>query len=173
MKIALLVLAFAVVCVALVGALTRVTFHVELDIPAPPDAVWSVLTDTERYPEWNPTQIAVQGKHVEGEKITATFAPPEGDPLNIEMTVRTVDAPKRLRNGGGTPGVLTFDHSWILEPIDGGTRVIQHEVDGGIGMWFWDSSWIEPAYRRASEALRDRVLALQTGRDSTSASKQD
>ena len=161
MKIVLLLIALAAIGVALVGAFNRVTFHVEVDVPAPPEAVWAVLTDTERYPEWNPTQTAITGRHVEGEKITATFAPPQGDPLSIEMNVMTVDAPKRLRNGGGTPGVLTFDHSWILEPIDGGTRVIQHEVNGGIGMWFWDYSWIEPAYLRASEALRDRVLALE------------
>jgi hypothetical protein len=27
-------------------------------------------------------------------------------------------------------------------------------------LWFWDSSWVEPAYRRANEALAARVLTL-------------
>ena len=50
---------------------------------------------------------------------------------------------------------------WLLEPVDGGTRVIQHEEYRGIGVWFWDASWVEPAYTQANEALRDRVLQIQ------------
>lgn len=55
-------------------------------------------------------------------------------------------------------GLLTFDHQWLLEPIDDGTRVIQHEVDKELFMWFWNSDWIIPAYTRTSEALREAVL---------------
>ena len=161
MKILLVATLLLLLGVGVTGALTRVTFHVEVDVPAPPEAVWAVLTDTERYAEWNPTQVKVVGEHVEGARVTATFAPPDGAPLEIGMNVVEVDPPRLLRQSGGTPGVLTFDHRWILEPTDAGTRVIQHEEDGGIGMWFWDYGWIEPAYERASLALRDRVIALE------------
>lgn len=33
----------------------------EIDIAAPPSAVWSALTDYERYPDWNPFIIKVSG----------------------------------------------------------------------------------------------------------------
>ena len=45
--------------------------------------------------------------------------------------------------------------------LDGGTRVVQHEEYRGLGVWFWDASWVEPAYSKANEALRDRVAQLK------------
>lgn len=150
---------------------TSKTFHVEVEIAAPPEAIWAVLTDTARYSEWNPTQVEVRGTHRVGESVSARFAAPGGEVLEIEMTVRDLRTAQLLRQVGGVPGVITFDHSWILKPVNGGTRVIQHEVDRGIYLWFWDSSWIEPAYQRAGEALRDRVIALESaGSDQRDAS---
>ena len=55
---------------------------------------------------------------------------------------------------------MTFDPTWSLEPVDGGTRVTQHEEYRGIGVWFWDYSWVESAYARANEALKKRVLQV-------------
>ena len=48
----------------------------------------------------------------------------------------------------------------MISPTEHGSLVVQHEIDRGIYLLFWDSSWIEPAYRRASEALRARVVGL-------------
>ena len=33
----------------------------EIDIAAPPNEVWAVLTDYERYPEWNPFMVKLSG----------------------------------------------------------------------------------------------------------------
>jgi len=33
----------------------------EIDIAAPPSAVWKVLTDYDRYPDWNPFLIKLCG----------------------------------------------------------------------------------------------------------------
>ena len=49
--------------------------------------------------------------------------------------------------------MLAFDHTWRLEPVPGGTRVIQHEEYRGIGVWFWDPAWYEVAYRDGLAAL--------------------
>ena len=43
--------------------------------------------------------------------------------------------------------MLTFDHTWRLEAVDGGTRVTQFEEYKGIGVLFWDPAWVEEAYK--------------------------
>ena len=146
----------------LLGTITKKTFHVEIEIAAPPEAVWAVLTDTEHYQEWNPTQVEIRGVHALGSKLVAVFDAPEVTPFEVELTLSEMDAPYLLRQRGGVPGIITFDHRWMISPTEHGSLVVQHEVDRGIYLLFWDSSWIEPAYKRASEALRDRVLSLNS-----------
>ena len=71
---------------------------------------------------------------------------------------RSMIEKKKLNQFGGMRGILTFDHQWLLEPVEGGTKVIQHEEYRGIGVWFWDYSWVEPAYTKANDALKKRVM---------------
>ncbi len=136
---------------------TQKTFHVEIDIPASPDAVWAVLVDTAAYPQWNPVFVEVDGAYAEGETVLNRVREPDGAILEMTATVETLIPGAELRQSGGIPGILTFDHRWLLEPADGGTKVIQHEVDRGIGLWFWSSDWLEAAYAATNEALAERV----------------
>ena len=71
---------------------------------------------------------------------------------------------EQLNQYGGTPGILTFDHNYYLIPEDGGTRVIQKEEYNGIGVLFWDSGWVEGAYRNVNHALKDKVVSIQENR---------
>ena len=150
-------LLFAIVAAAAV--LTKKTFHVETVVAAPPEAVWAVLTDTRRYSDWNPVFVAVDGAYAEGQTVTNTVRFPDGSDVEMAATVKTVSDREELRQTGGIPGFLTFDHQWLLEPVEGGTRVVQHEVDRGLWLWFWNSDWIEPAYSDVLDALAKRVAA--------------
>ena len=116
--------------------------------------------DTSAYPEWNPVFVEVAGKYAEGAKMLNKVRDPKGNILEMTAKVKTVHEARELRQTGGIPGVITFDHQWLLEPVEGGTRVIQHEVDRGLYLWFWDSSWIEPAYAKTTKALEERVKDL-------------
>lgn len=150
-----------VLIVAVVGALaTRKTFLVEIWVPAPPEAVWEVLIDTRAYPQWNPVFVEVDGTYAKGETVLNRVREPSGVILEMTATVETFLPNAELRQSGGIPGILTFNHRWLLEPADGGTKVIQHEVDRGIGLWFWNSDWIEPAYAATNDALAKRVQSV-------------
>lgn len=151
--------AIAVALAAAVGALTTKTFHVETVIAAPAEQIWDVLTDTSAYPDWNPTFVDVQGEYAQGGKVLNKVQDPSGSVLEMTATVATLTPARELRQKGGVPLVITFDHRWILEPVEGGTKVIQHEVDRGLYLWFWNSDWIEPAYAKTSAALKARVEA--------------
>ena len=134
--------------------------HAELVIPASPERVWAVLTDAAGYGEWNPVFIDVQGEYREGAKLTYQMRDQSGKTTKVESEVVRFLPDRELNQRGGVWGLLTFDHKWLLEPVDGGTRVIQHEEYRGLGVWFWDPSWFESAYERALVALKERVAPL-------------
>jgi len=138
------------------------TVHTEIIIPVPPDVVWSVLTDTSGYKEWNPVLIPVEGEGEMrgGRKLKYRMIQPNGNESIVGAKVVNMVNQQLLNQYGGIPGVLTFDHKWLLDPVDGGTRVVQHEDYRGIGVWFWDYSWVEPAYAQANEALKNRALQI-------------
>ena len=156
------VAAIALVLVLLAAAMLvlRKTFHAEMMIPAPPEAVWAVLMDTQAYPQWNPVFVALEGDYAEGKKVVTTVRDPNGAVYAIGSRVKTLRPNEELRQTGGLFGIITFDHRWRLKPAPGGTRIVQHEVDRGIALLFMDLTWIEPAYAAANEALAERVRAL-------------
>ena len=92
-----LALGVSVVAVLILAAVTKKVFHVEIEIAAPPEAVWAVLTDTERYAEWNPTQVEVRGAHAVGSLLVAVFDAPEIKPFEVESTVSEMESPHLLR----------------------------------------------------------------------------
>ena len=57
--------------------------------------------------------------------------------------------------------IVTFDHTYLLKEVASGTLVIQHEEYRGLYVPFWDASWVEPAYQRVNEALKNQVLSSQ------------
>jgi hypothetical protein len=135
--------------------------HTEITIPAEPEIIWSVLTDVSEYKAWNPVLVPIEGDLREGEKLKYQVTQADGKQSPIMAKVKKMFKFKELNQGGGIPGLLTFDHKWLLEPVDEGTRVTQHEEYRGIWVWYWDSSWVKPAYRKVNEALRDRVIHLK------------
>ena len=137
--------------------LGRETFHAEITIEATPEEVWSVLTDAPGYAAWNPLLVPVSGEFGEGAEVEYRMTQPNGKQSTMTARVTKVVALEELSQHAGIPGVLTADHTWRLEPTQGGTRVIQHEVDSGAAMLFWDSSWVQPAYERVNLALKRRV----------------
>ncbi|MEM1299748.1 MAG: SRPBCC domain-containing protein [Pseudomonadota bacterium] len=140
-----------------VSACTTKEFRAEATVAAPPEAVWDVLVDTAAYSDWNPVFVGVDGTYSEGATVKNSVMFPDGNAVDMDAKVKTYAPARELRQTGGIPLVLTFDHRWTLEPIDGGTRVTQYEIDRGFYLWFWDSSWVEPAYQRTTDALKARV----------------
>ena len=149
------------VVLAIASMLSRKSVHTELIIPATPAEIWAILIDAPRYSEWNPVLVQVEGVMQEDAKLANHVQEPGGSLTVMTSTVNKMIAAKELNQSGGIPGVLTFNHTYRLEPVDDGTRVTQHEEYRGLGVWFWDESWVEPAYAGVNEALRKRVIALK------------
>ena len=120
--------------------------------------------DTASYGDWNPVFVKVKGSYVEGGEVINTFKDPSGKLYEVTNKVKAVVPEKQLRQQGGMPLVITFDHQWLLEPVPQGTRVTQYEVDRGFYVWFWDDSWIIPSYTEVLDALNVQVKSQKQNR---------
>ncbi len=114
---------------------TRTLFRMEvgiaIDIAAPPERVWALLTDAARIPAWNSTVDQVTGTIAEGERIEVKV--PVAPERVFKLRVSDVVAPRQMTwSDGFAPmfrGVRTYD----LAPADGGvTRFAMREVFSGL-----------------------------------------
>lgn len=155
------IIAIGLILVMLVAAalLARKAVRAELFIEADPDQVWAVLTDPDSYEDWNPILISVDGEFIEGQTLSVGMKNRDGSVTTVEPTIRKLLPGRELNQVGGVPGILTFNHTWKLEAVNGGTRVTQFEEYRGIGVLFWNPEWVERSYRQANLSLRDWIGA--------------
>ena len=154
----LLVLLLVLVILYLLG---RKSVHSEIVIQASPAEVWSVLTDVQKMKEWNPVLVPVEGELKEGATLKYKFFQKSSNAVVISARVKQMVEGKLLNQSGGIVGILTFDHKYILEPSNGGTKVIIHEDYRGIAVPFWNPNLVEKAYSRLNKALQDRIEFLK------------
>jgi uncharacterized protein YndB with AHSA1/START domain len=100
----------------------------EIQISAPPEAVWRVLTDFPRWPEWNPD---VKRMSFDGPLAPGTEFRWKAGPGTIVSRLDKVEPPRYISWHGRT---LTIDayHEWWLEPREGGTLVSTEEAFYGL-----------------------------------------
>jgi hypothetical protein len=87
----------------------------EIDIDAPPAAIWAVLTDTKNWPKFDPFCERIEGTATLGGTVKAftTLAPGRAFPVKVT----TFDAPKKMVWTGGMPlGLFTGVRTYIITP---------------------------------------------------------
>ena len=132
--------------------------HSELLIEASPEKIWKVLMDKADYEKWNQVLIPIEGDIKKGNNLRYKLIQPDGNAIEIEMKVVQLVPLKLLNQRGGFPGIFTFNHRYILEPIGNNTKVIIHEDFKGIVVLFWDVSWVQQAYAKLNKSLRQYIL---------------
>jgi hypothetical protein len=134
----------------------------EIDIEAPPAAVWAVLTDTRSYSEWNPFMARFSGELREGAKLEVRIEPPGGRAMTFKPTVLCVEPDRELRWRGRLllPGVFDGEHILHIEPLDQNrSRFTQAERFSGILVRLFRSTLdkTELGFEQMNSALRARV----------------
>lgn len=148
---------------AVLGALVSLgltghkSVQAERVMPHPPAAIWAVLVDASGYEDWNPILVRAEGRFEEGRTMHYLMRAADGEATPVESRVRRLVVERELNQFGGLRGVLTFNHTWSLEPAGNGTRVTQHEEYRGIGVWFWNPAWVEAAYLDGLFALENHL----------------
>ena len=141
----------------------------QIDIDAPPERVWTVLTDFERQ-AWNPFLREIRGEVREGARLYVRLGPPDGSVNTFKPVVTRVE-PDRAFSWLGTLGagwVFRGEHSFRLEPLGAGrTRFHHGEVFGGLLVPLLRKS-LDTDTRRGFEAM-NRALKAEAERGSASA----
>ena len=131
----------------------------QIDIDASGSRVWDILTDFERYPEWNPFVRTIRGEAREGARLDVELGPPGGKVMTFRPTV-TRAAPRAAFSWLGTLGaswIFRGEHSFRLEPLDGGrTRFYHSETFGGILVPLLRKS-LDTDTRRGFEAMNQAI----------------
>ena len=139
------------------------TIRSVIEIRAPQDAVWNVLTDFASYPEWNPHIRQVRGEPRVGRRLTIRSQPPDGRPVVLRPVVEVYDPPAELRWRSTfiARGLFSGEHGFKLEPIgDDRTRFMQDETITGLLVPLYARLRLPHAregFSKVNEALRERA----------------
>jgi hypothetical protein len=99
----------------------RATVRIDhvLDIAAPPATVWAVLTDLDRYPEWNPFVVACRSTLQPGSPIVMRVRVFPGFAQPQTETIVAHDPGRFLSYGVGPMalGILTSRRSHAVTPL--------------------------------------------------------
>lgn len=133
-----------------------------VDIAAAPERVWEVLTDLAGYPAWNPFIVRAEGAVGPGRRLRLTMQPVGGRAMNLRPRLVEVAVDRVLRWRGRLvlPGLMDAEHTFVLQPQAGGTRLIQSETFRGVLVPFVAASLDHstlPAFVAMNEALKRRA----------------
>jgi hypothetical protein len=108
-------------------AVYRTTFP----IGASPDAVWGVLTDFERYPEWNPSLTSISGELRPGSTVSLTLALPGRPSLKVKARLADVEPGRRLTWHGnlGADWLFAGTREFLMDAQPDGTVRFTHVED--------------------------------------------
>lgn len=134
----------------------------ETEINATPQAVWEMLFDLKRYPEWNPFTYEASGELKMGAEIRLKVRFPDGSEMRTRHYVCALETNRELSwNHTNIPLLLWSERRQIIEPInETRVRLVNREFIWGplapFAIWLYGKR-IEGGLRMAAEAVKARV----------------
>ena len=129
-------------------------------IAAPPEAVWSILTDAAAYPRWDSGVREVEGRIAPGEKIKVVSEANPGRAFPVRVT-RFEPGRSMVWSGGMPLGLFKGVRTFTLTPADGGTRfAMREEYTGPLLPMIWRSMPdLGPSFEQFASGLKARAEA--------------
>jgi hypothetical protein len=140
------------------NALFELVTHV--DILAPADRVWSILTDFAAYPSWNPFIKRIEGPLALGERLEAVLQAGDAKPMTFRPHVVRLEPGRAFAWLGrlGLPWIFDGEHRFELAPTAGGTRLTHAERFSGLLVPFFRGT-LDGKTRAAFEAMNAALKA--------------
>ncbi len=135
-----------------------------VDINATPEAVWSVLTDFDAYPEWNPFIRSISGTLAQGEQLDVNLGASGKKPMSFTPVVTAVTPGEGFAWLGhlGMKGIFDGRHQFQLSESGTGTRLDHFEEFSGVlsaVVLAAIGSSTSRGFEEMNQALKDRVEA--------------
>ena len=143
----------------------RHELHTQVDIEATRETVWNVLTDLDRYSDWNPFIVDATGDIAVGSKLTNRMQAPGGKAMTIKPAVTSVEPEQTFEWLGhfGVRGVFDGRHRFELQATpSGGTRVTHTEQFQGVLVRFMRKTLdtqTKSGFEAMNSALKTRAEA--------------
>lgn len=132
----------------------------EIQIIASSTRVWNILTDFEKYEQWNPFINRIIGQPRTGSRIKIHLQTPGGKNRQYEPIVTKVEQGRELRWIGRSM-LLTGEHIFVIEEKQTDTVLfIQREIFDGLLTTFFGRSMhedIEAGFNEMNKALKERA----------------
>lgn len=140
--------------------------YTEIEICATASRVFEVLTDLERYSEWNPFIIEAHGNLEVGSRLSIRIRPPGGKEQPFKVTVLRLEKDREFSWLGrmGWRGILDGEHVFELKSQENGTtKLIHREQFSGllvplVWRWFLNTKMREgfESLNRSLKSIMDR-----------------
>ena len=135
-----------------------------IDIAAPRERVWSILTDFGAFPDWNPFIRSAEGEARKGARLEILIGAPGSKSMTFKPVVIEAEAPRAFAWLGrlGVGGLFDGEHHFVLEDRgDGVTHLRQYETFRGLLVPFTGKtlSTTEGGFVAMNEALKARAEA--------------
>jgi hypothetical protein len=113
----------------------RVEHSIQID--APPDVVWSVTTDVERWPEWTPTVTSVRRVGSEPFGLGSVTRIKQPAQPEAEWVVSAFDEGRTFSWESRRPGLQFVGTHLVSEDGAGTTNLLRVEATGLIAILMW------------------------------------
>lgn len=137
------------------------TIETEIEIDAPVETVWEVITDLDAYHEWNPFIPTASGDPRVGERIRIRVEPPGSFGGTFRPRVEVHEPNRRLVWLGrlGLPGLFDGRHELAAESLsESRTRFVQRETFSGLLVpLFFREDAVRRGYESMNAALKERA----------------
>jgi hypothetical protein len=136
----------------------------DIAIDAQPSTVWRVLTDLDRYGDWNPFFTRAEGQLAPGQKLHLVMRPPGKSDTAFSPTVLEVALERHLAWRGrlGVPKLFDGEHHFRIEVLDPRrVRLVQEEHFSGLLVPFVGFEPYRLGWVRMNEALKRRAEAAE------------
>ena len=141
----------------------------EIEIGAPAERVWRLLTDFPTYPQWNPFIRRIRGEPTPGERLEVRIEPPGGRGMTFRPTVLNAEPNRELRWLGHllVPGLFDGEHSLTIQPLEENrVRFVQREAFRGLLVPLIGRSLdnnTQQGFEEMNRALKERAEAPPSG----------